>query len=108
MEDLLFKRLERIDATVEPEIVLQDLWFLDRTVRPQDGPHDDDYRAPFLAESLESRGFFADGDAVWSAIEVYDDLCELCEVTSYAGLARVLERYRLYRRERAGTTAGEP
>lgn len=103
MEDLLFERLERMNAAVDPEVVLQDLWFLDQTVRPLDGPGDDEYRAPFLAESLESRGFFSDTSALWAAIEMYDDLCDLCEVTSYAGLSRVLERFRTYRREHEAT-----
>lgn len=103
MDDLLFKRLERMNAAVEAEVVLQDLWFLDRTVRPLDGPRDDDYRAPFLAESLEARGFFSDTDALWAAIEMYDDLCDLCEVTSYAGLSRVLDRLRAYRRSHGDT-----
>lgn len=96
MEDLLFERLERMDSEVPPEAVLQDLYFLDRVVRPLTGPREDDYRGPFLAEALESRRFFSDTDASWEAIDLYDDLCDLCSIRSYASLARVLERFRAY------------
>lgn len=108
MEDLLFKRLQRMSARVDAEVVLQDLWFLDRRVRPMDGPGDEEYRMPFLAESLESRRFFEDSDAIWAAIEVFDDLCELCDVSSYDELSRVLERFQAYRREREPTPVDEP
>lgn len=99
MEDLLFERLERMDAHVAPEVVLQDLYFVDRVVRPLVGPAEPDYRVPYLTEALESRGFCASTESCWEAIELFDDLCELCDVRSYEGLAEVLERYGSYRRE---------
>ena len=97
MEDLLFERLERMPAKVDPEIVLQDLYFVDRVVRPTVGIEDGEYRMPFLLECLEARGFCADADAGWEAVELYDDLCDLCAITTFAGLARVLDRVRAYR-----------
>lgn len=100
MEDLLFERLERMDSTVPPEVVLQDIYLLDRVIRPLIGPHGDDYRAPFLAEALELRRFFADADARWEAIDLYDDLCDLCAVGCYASLERVLDRFRSYCRNK--------
>lgn len=100
MEDLLFERLDRMPTRVEPEIVLQDLYFLDRIMRPISGPADPDYRVPYLVEALESRGFCADSEARWEAVELYDDLCGLCDIQSYASLERVLERYRRYLRAR--------
>ena len=96
MEDLLFERLERMDCDVPPEVVLQDIYFLDRVIRPVTGPHGDDYRAPFLAEALDARRFFSDAEGSWEAIDLYDDLCELCSIRSYDALARVLERFRAY------------
>lgn len=84
-------------AEVEPEIVLQDLYFVDRVVRPLAGPAESDYRIPFLIEALESRGFFASPDAGWEAIELYDDLCQLCDIRTYAALEEVLKRFRSYR-----------
>lgn len=96
MEDLLFERLERMDSAVPPETVLEDIYFLDRIVRPLSGPQGDDYRAPFLAEALESRRFFTDAEASWEAIDLYDDLCDLCSIHSYASMARVLDRFRAY------------
>ena len=100
MEDLLFERLERMDSEVPPEVVLQDLYFLDRIVRPLAGPLGDDYRVPFLVEALESRRFFTHVDAYWEAIDLYDDLCDLCSVQSYGSLGRVLERFREYCRDK--------
>lgn len=97
MEDLLFERLDRMQSRVEPEIVLQDLYFIDRVVRPIAGPAGDDYRIPFLAEALEERGFFDSGDENWEAIDVYSDLCDLCGIRSYAALDAVLTRFRDYR-----------
>jgi hypothetical protein len=96
MEDLLFERLERMDSEVPPEVVLQDLYFLDRVVRPLTGPRGDDYRAPFLTEALESRRFFSNAEGGWEAIDLYDDLCNLCAIRSYASMARVLTRFRAY------------
>lgn len=107
MEDLLFERLDRMNADVEPEVVLQDLYFIDRIMRPLVGPTESDYRIPYLAEALESRGFFTSTDAGWEAIELYDDLCGLCDVQSYASLERVLERFRAYRRSRDATPVRE-
>lgn len=107
MEDLLFERLDRMDTRVEPHIVLQDLFFLDRIVRPLAGPGDPDYRVPFLVEALESRGFCPDAEARWEAVELYDDVCELCDVRSYTQLERVLERYRVYLRTRDTTAVEE-
>jgi hypothetical protein len=52
VEDLLFERLDRMQSRVEPEIVLQDLYFIDRVVRPIAGPEGDDYRIPFLGSSI--------------------------------------------------------
>lgn len=105
MDDLLFERLERMRARVEPATVLQDLYFLDRVVRPLAGPTDADYRVPFLVEGLEARGFFSDSDGRWEAVELYDDLCDLCDIHSYASLARVLSRFGLYHREKAFSAA---
>lgn len=107
MEDLLFERLDRLDASVEPVVVLQDLFLLDRIVRPVTGPADDDYRVPFLVEALESRGFCGDLESRWAAIELFDDVCELCDVRSYGSLERVLERYRRYRRARDAAAVEE-
>lgn len=100
MEDLLFERLDRLNAAVAPHVVLQDLFLLDTVVRPLAGPRDEDYRVPFLIEALESRGFCPDEESRWDAIELLDDVCELCDVDSYPALERVLERYRAYRRAR--------
>ncbi len=107
MEDLLFERLDRMPSEVDPEIVLQDLYFVDRVVRPFAGPTDPDYRIPYLVEALESRGFFNVPDANWEAIELYDDLCDLCGVQSYVALDEVLQRYRTYRAERNATPVEE-
>ncbi|MDX1661733.1 MAG: hypothetical protein R3326_08085 [Gemmatimonadota bacterium] len=96
MEDLLFERLDRMDAEVEPMIVLQDLYFMDRVVRPIDGPTEPDYRGPWLVEALQGRGFCPTVEACWEAIELYDDLLDLCDIHSYAALAAVLDRYRAY------------
>lgn len=98
MEDLLFERLERMNASVEPEIILQDLYFVDRIVRPLAGPDGDDYRVPFLLEALESRGFCASTEGCWEAIELYDDLCDLFDIDSYGALARFLGRFGEYHR----------
>lgn len=108
MEDLLFERLDRMEAGVEPEIVLQDLYFIDRIMRPMAGPAEADYRTPYLAEALESRGFFADAEAGWEAIELYDDLCGLCDIQSYSALERVLERFRAYRQSRDASSVRSP
>ncbi|MBA3584616.1 MAG: hypothetical protein H0W36_08850 [Gemmatimonadetes bacterium] len=107
MEDLLFERLHRMDAEVEPEIVLQDLYFVDRVLRPLAGPADSDYRIPYLIEALEARRFFASPDAGWEAIELYDDLCDLCDVRSYAGLEDVLRRFRAYRGARDAASVSD-
>lgn len=100
MEDLLFERLDRMESDVDPEVVLQDLYLIDRIVRPQTGPREPEYRVPFLLEALESRDFFSDQHGRWEAIEVYDDLCDLCDIRSYAGLSAVLDRFRRYRYSR--------
>lgn len=94
-------------SEVDPEIVLQDLYFVDRVVRPFGGPAETDYRIPYLVEALESRGFFTASDANWEAIELYDDLCDLCGIQSYAALAEVLRRFRTYRTERDATPVEE-
>lgn len=107
MEDLLFERLDRMASDVEPEVVLQDLYLIDRIVRPQTGPREPEYRMPFLLEALESRDFFSDQDSCWEAIQVYDDLCDLCDIHSYAGLAAVLERFRGYRHARDPSAIGD-
>ncbi|HET9334166.1 MAG TPA: hypothetical protein VFQ21_11365 [Gemmatimonadota bacterium] len=107
MEDLLFERLDRMASDVEPEVVLQDLYLIDRIVRPQTGPREPEYRMPFLLEALESRDFFGDPDGCWEAIQVYDDLCDLCDIRSYAGLAGVLERFRIYRHSRDPSAIGD-
>ncbi len=107
VEDLLFERLDRMPSEVDPEIVLQDLYFVDRVVRPFAGPADKDYRIPYLVEALESRGFFNVSDANWEAIELYDDLCDLCGIQSYAALDEVLRRFRTYRAERDATPVEE-
>lgn len=104
VEDLLFERLDRMESEVEPEVVLQDLFFLDRIARPIAGPEGSDYRMPYLDEALDIRRFFASTDARWEAIELYDDLCELCEIDSYDALERTLDRFRAYRRERDAAT----
>lgn len=106
MEDLLFERLDRMDIEVEPEILLQDLYFVDRVIRPIDGPRDPDYRGPWLVEALEARRFCPDVEACWKAIELYDDVLDLCDIDSYAALAAVLERYRAYHAS-GGATAVE-
>lgn len=108
MEDLLFERLERMDSGVPPEVVLQDLYLLDRVVRPLAGPREDDYRVPFLAEALELRRFFEDADTRWEAIELYDDFCDLCSITSYASLEEVLERFRAYCRDKVEGVESRP
>lgn len=105
MEDLLFERLDRVNASVAPEVVLQDLFFIDRVARPSSGPVDPEYRVPFLAEALEERGFFEVPDDGWEAIDLYDDVCRLCEVDSYASLQAVLERFRAYRADRYRATS---
>lgn len=87
-----------MDSQVGPEIVLQDLYFIDRVVRPLAGPAEEDYRIPYLIEALETRRFFASQEARWEAVELYDDLCDLCGVDSYAGLEDVLRRFRAYQR----------
>lgn len=107
MEDLLFERLDRMGSDVDPEVVLQDLYLIDRIVRPQTGPREPEYRTPFLIEALEAREFFADPQSSWEAIEVYDDLCDLCHIRSYAGLSAVLERFRMYRRARDPSAIGD-
>lgn len=107
MEDLLFERLDRLGSRVEPHVVLQDLFFLDRVVRPIAGPAEADYRVPFLVEALEARGFCPDPESRWEAIELFDDLCDLCDVRSYSTLERVLERYRHYLRARDETAVEE-
>lgn len=94
-------------SEVDPEIVLQDLYFVDRVVRPFAGPAEEDYRIPYLVEALESRGFFNIADANWEAIELYDDLCDLCGIQSYAALDEVLRRFRTYRAERDATPVEE-
>lgn len=94
-------------SRVDPEIVLQDLYFVDRVVRPFAGPAENDYRIPYLAEALESRGFFSAADAHWEAIELYDDLCDLCGIQSYSALDEVLRRFRAYRTERDTTPVEE-
>lgn len=96
MEDLLFERLDRMDAEVDPEIVLQDLYFIDRVMRPIAGPRDPDYRGAWLFEALEARRLCPDEEAVWRAIELYDDLVDLFDIGSFAALSRVLDRYRAY------------
>lgn len=96
MEDLLFERLERLEADVAPEVVLQDLYFVDRVVRPVFGPDGPDYRVPFLVEALESRRFCSSVEDRLAAIELFDDLCELCDIRSFGALAEFLERYRRY------------
>lgn len=105
VEDLLFERLDRLKASVAPEVVLEDLFFIDRIARPASGPVDPDYRAPFLAEALEDRGFFESPDEGWEAIDLYDDVCRLFEVESYAALESVLERFRAYRTDRYRATS---
>jgi hypothetical protein len=107
VEDLLFERLDRMESEVDPEVVLQDLYLIDRIVRPQAGPREPEYRVPFLLEALESREFFTDPNDRCEAIELYDDLCDLCEVRSYVGLAAVLERFRVYRRSRDPSAIGD-
>ncbi len=107
VEDLLFERLHRMPSDVDPEIVLQDLYFLDRVVRPFVGPAEEDYRIPYLVEALESRRFFTSAEANWEAIELYDDLCDLCGVQSYAALDEVMSRFRSYRAERDTTPVEE-
>ena len=107
VEDLLFERLDRMPSEVEPEIVLQDLYFVDRVLRPFAGPADLDYRIPYLVEALESRRFFNASDANWEAIELYDDLCDLCGIQSYAALDEVLRRFRTYRAQRDATPVEE-
>ena len=94
-------------SEVDPEVVLQDLYFLDRVVRPFAGPAEDDYRIPYLVEALESRRFFTSAEANWEAIELYDDLCDLCSVQSYAALDEVMNRFRSYRAERDTTPVEE-
>lgn len=96
MEDLLFERLERMDIRVAPEVVLQDLWFVDRIVRPLVGPDDPDYRVPWLVETLEARRFCSTAEACWEVIDLYDDLVELFDIRTYSGLDAVLDRYREY------------
>lgn len=96
MEDLLFERLDRMDVEVDPEVVLQDLYFIDRVMRPITGPRDPDYRGPWLFEALEARRLCSSDEARWEAIELYDDLVDLFGIDSFAALARVLDRYRAY------------
>lgn len=103
MEDLLFERLDRMASNIEPEVVLQDLYFVDRVARPLVGPDERDYRVPYLVEALEARGFFSDEDEGWAAVELYDDLCDLCEVGSYAELTEVIQRFQAYRSARNTT-----
>ena len=100
MEDLLFERLERMESGVDPEVVLQDLYLIDRVVRPHTGARELEYRIPFLLEALEARDFFSDPNDRCEAIELFDGLCDLCDVRSYAGLASVLDRFRHYRHAR--------
>jgi hypothetical protein len=107
VEDLLFERLDRMESEVDPEVVLQDLYLIDRIVRPQAGPQEPEYRVPFLLEALESREFFTDPNDRCEAIEVYDDLCDLCDIRSYVGLDAVLERFRVYRRSRDPSAIGD-
>jgi hypothetical protein len=107
VEDLLFERLDRMESDVDPEVVLQDLYLIDRIVLPQAGPREPEYRIPFLLEALESRDFFSDQHDRCEAIEVFDDLCDLCDIHSYAGLSAVLERFRLYRRSRDPSAIGD-
>lgn len=96
-----------MDAEVEPEIVLQDLYFIDRVVRPLAGPAGSDYRIPYLVEALESRHFFASPDSGWEAVELYDDICELCAIRCYTALEEVLARFRTYRSARNATPVEE-
>ena len=97
-----------MESEVPPEVVLQDLYLLDRVVRPLIGPGGDDYRAPFLAEALEFRRFFSDSDARWEAIDLYDDLCDLCAIASYTSLEEVLARFRTYCRGKAEGVETKP
>ncbi len=107
MEDLLFERLDRMVADVEPDVVLQDLYFLDRVARPLVGPDDAEYRVPYLVEALQSRAFFPEDEACWEAIELFDDLCDLCAVRSYPQLAAVIERFHVYRQRQPSGRLGE-
>ena len=107
MEDLLFERLDRMESSVDPEVVLQDLYLIDRVVRPQTGPREQEYRISFLLEALEARDFFSDPHDRCEAIELFDGLCDLCDIRSYAGLASVLERFRHYRHARDPSAIGD-
>ena len=107
MEDLLFERLDRMESSVDPEVVLQDLYLIDRVVRPQAGPSEREYRISFLLEALEARDFFSDPNDRCEAIELFDGLCDLCDIRSYAGLASVLERFRHYRHARDPSAIGD-
>ena len=64
------------------------------------GARELEYRIPFLLEALEARDFFSDPNDRCEAIELFDGLCDLCDVRSYAGLASVLDRFRHYRHAR--------
>ena len=97
----------RLRDDVEPEVVLQDLYLIDRIVRPQAGPREPEYRVPFLLEALEARDFFSDPHDRCEAIELFDGLCDLCDIRSYAGLASVLERFRHYRHARDPSAIGD-
>ena len=107
MEDLLFERLDRVGARVEPRIVLQDLFLVDRVVRPVAGPSDPDYRVPYLAEALEARRFFESADERWEAIDLYDDVCRLYDVESIAALEAVLKRFDDYRLSRTASSTAD-
>lgn len=104
MEDLLFERLDRMATDVEPEIVLEDLYFVDRVIRPIHGPTEPDYREPWLVEALQARRFCPSVEACWEAVELYDDIMDLCDIHSYAALAAVLDRYQAYHASGGATT----
>ena len=107
MDELLCERLDRMESSVDPEVVLQDLYLIDRVVRPQTGPSEREYRISFLLEALEARDFFADPNDRCEAIELFDGICDLYDIRSYAGLASVLERFRIYRHARDPSAIGD-
>jgi hypothetical protein len=93
MDILIFEKLSLIPSYVEIEVVLEDLMFLDESIRPTTAPEE---RLRILASGLYRRRFFDCGEECMEMARTFVRLKELHRLDSFRKMYSFINGYKLY------------
>lgn len=93
MDILIFDKLSMIPAYVDIEVILEDLMFLDESIRPTVPPEE---RLRILASGLYRRRFFDLGEECMEMARMFIRLKALHNLDSFRKMYSFINSYKLY------------